>query len=82
LVFPIGTPTKGQTLKVPPAINFKTVNVLRVIGRSYHFVVALWRAKQAQLGFRHNGKGRNCAPGYRRTHPHPEIFGNLVPSLP
>jgi hypothetical protein len=31
LVFPISTPTKGQTLKVPPAINFKTVNVLRVI---------------------------------------------------
>jgi hypothetical protein len=21
-------------------------------------------------------------PGYRRTYPHPEIFGNLVPSLP
>src|SRR6188472_4299393 len=31
LVFPVSTPMKGQTLPVPPPINFRTVNVLRKI---------------------------------------------------
>lgn len=52
--------------------------------RAVHIILSLLCGEQD----RHNwascitARAVTVPPGYRRTYPHPEIFGNLVPSLP
>ena len=62
--------------------QFQNRDVLRVIAPFISFCRCPVERKTGAIGLRALRQGAVTVPRNRRTYQHPEIFGNLVPSLP